>query len=354
MKVKVLIKKISYPIMQLREWRILVWKVNTDYSIPLFTKIKFALKGFTSNEYIWYDLEHNDYREYISDYERIRSREINSQYKIILDSKLLFDEIFRNYVRVPQIYAWVSDGLVYGLHDKEIDNETLLPFLKEINVCVLKLENGCEGKGTYVIQYIDEQFILNGFVMHENDVKKLILTNGKAILCEYMYQSEFENSLYPNATNTIRIVCAKKKGEAKAHIIKAVQRIGNDACKPVDNVSAGGYASEIDLKTGELGPAIAKCGPMERRMIEFDVHPDTGAQITGKVIPNWNTLKTEIIDLTNRFPYLNFVAWDVLLTEDGFCIIEGNASSGCGMFQMKHGVKNDELGDIYRSYGIIK
>ena len=133
-----------------------------------------------------------------------------------------------------------------------------------------------------------------------------------------------------------------------------MQRIGNDACKPVDNVSAGGYASEIDLETGVLGPAIAKYGPMDRRMKEFDYHPDTGAQIAGMVIPNWDAIKKGIVDLTNTFPYLNFVAWDVLLIEEGFCIIEGNASSGCGMFQMKHGVKNEELGDIYRSYGIIK
>ena len=45
---------------------------------------------------------------------------------------------------------------------------------------------------------------------------------------------------------------------------------------------------------------------------------------------------------------------NVLLTDDGFCIIEGNASSGCGIFQMEHGVRNSELGDIYRSYGVIK
>lgn len=358
MSVKYLLKRIYNDLMNFRNWFRLVWKNKTDYKVSLLTKTKYALKGFTVNEYIWYDLEHNDYREYISDYERIRSREINSEYKIILDSKLLFDEVFRKYTRVPKIYAWISGGIVYGLHGEDIENTSLIKTLKKYVIAVLKLENGYEGKGTYVIEYKQNNkenvFLVNGSLMSDVDVERLCLSNGNAILSEYMFQSEFENSLYPDAANTIRIVCAKKKGKEKTHIIKAVQRIGNDACKPVDNVSAGGYASEIDLETGELGPAIAKCGPMERRMIEFDVHPDTGAQITGKVIPNWKTLKTEIIDLTNRFPYLNFVAWDVLLTEDGFCIIEGNASSGCGMFQMKHGVRNSELGDIYRSYGIIK
>ena len=95
-------------------------------------------------------------------------------------------------------------------------------------------------------------------------------------------------------------------------------------------------------------------GTMERRLVFYNKHPDTDVQISGKIIPNWVQIKKEIVDLTNKFPYLNFVAWDVLLTNNGIYIIEGNASSGCGMFQMQHGVKNEELGDIYRNYNIIK
>jgi hypothetical protein len=93
---------------------------------------------------------------------------------------------------------------------------------------------------------------------------------------------------------------------------------------------------------------------MERRMKKFHVHPDSQTQIAGKVIPGWEQLKKDIVALTNKVPYLNFVAWDVLLTEEGFCIIEGNASSGCGIFQMEHGVRSSALGDIYRSYGVIE
>ena len=85
----------------------------------------------------------------------------------------------------------------------------------------------------------------------------------------------------------------------------------------------------------------------------FKNHPDTGEPFVGKKIPDWNNLVKQIVDLTNKFPYLNFVAWDILLTEEGFCMIEGNASSGCGIFQMKKGVKDSALGDVLRSYKII-
>ncbi len=133
-----------------------------------------------------------------------------------------------------------------------------------------------------------------------------------------------------------------------------MQRIGCKESIPVDNVHSGGMTCEINLKSGEVGCGIANLGKMENRMKPFKCHPDTGAQIEGKVIPNWEEIKGKVEELTNKIPYLNFVAWDVLLTEEGFCMIEGNASSSCDILQMKKGVRHSEIGEIYRSYGIIK
>ena len=64
--------------------------------------------------------------------------------------------------------------------------------------------------------------------------------------------------------------------------------------------------------------------------------------------------RKEIVGLANKFPYLNFVAWDVLLTDKGMCIIEANASSGINILQLWGGQKNKELGDLYRYYKLIK
>jgi hypothetical protein len=354
---KKLIKNIIRKLKDLAAWRRRVWKAKSDYKVPFFTKVKYALKGFATNEYVWFDFAKNDYHNYISDYERVRSRNINGNYKTILDDKLLFEEIFRNHTRVPIIYAWVSDGVIYGIHEYELNNSNVIEFIKNIGCAVLKWETGYEGKGTYIIKNEVEKnsLVVNGKTMRDSEVIKLFSNNGQAILCEYMHQSEFENELYPDATNTIRIICAKKKGEKTAHIIKAAQRIGNKESAPVDNVSAGAISCEINIDNGELlQGVIAKAHHKSNGERFFDIHPDTGAVLAGKQIPGWEKLKKDIEDMTNKFPYLNFVGWDVLLLDDGFCIIEGNASSGLMMFQQRHGVRNEEIGDIYRSYGIIK
>jgi hypothetical protein len=35
-----------------------------------------------------------------------------------------------------------------------------------------------------------------------------------------------------------------------------------------------------------------------------DVHPDTGAQISSRVIPNWSALKEHVLEVANRLPFL--------------------------------------------------
>lgn len=352
-----MLKKCYRRLKKWKDWYERVWKAENTFHVPLAKRLKYALMGFTANEFVWFDLEKHDAHDYISEYERINSREINGVYKAILDSKILFEEIFRHYVRVPAVYAWISDGIVYGLHGYEVDNSNLADFIRELGTAVLKQETGAEGKGTYIIagQAGERAFSINGAAASEQELLKLLGQDGQAILCEYMRQSEFENSLYPDAANTLRIVCGKKRGETETHVIKAVQRIGNDASRPVDNVSAGAIACPVDLETGRLGMG---CIPKSHERLGegrfFARHPDTGCMLEGKIIPDWERLKREITALTNRFPYLNYIAWDILLTEEGFCVIEANASSGCMMFQVEHGVRNEEIGAIYRSYGVIE
>lgn len=338
---------------RLLDWKQFVWDDKTDFQVPFRVKLQYALKGFSVNEYVWYDLAHNDYRTYISEYERLQSRAINGEYKFVLDNKLVFEEIFSQYTTVPRNYALIRNGQVCSLHDTPVNNENFGEFLRSSGKTVLKWLDRGGGKGTYLFESRDGVLLANGEECSDDTLEAIRCRKGTALLCQYMTQSAFSASLYPYTTNTIRIVCAKKKDENSARIIAAVQRIGCEDSIPVDNVSSGGMTSIIDLETGELSYGIAKLGRKDRRMKKYPVHPDSNTQIAGKVIPNWEQLKAGILILTNKVPYLNFVAWDVLLTEDGFCIIEGNASSGCGVFQMEHGVRDSALGDIYRSYGVI-
>lgn len=336
-------------------WYRIAWKPKSLFHVPFNKKIIYALRGFNSNEYVWYDLKQNNYRDYISEYERVSSRGINGEYKFLLDDKLIFSEIVGKYVKVPEIIAWIKNGDVYGIHGTEISNETLLEKIMSYKDVVVKWEKGYEGKGTFIIHYDGEVFTVNNVTHKPKEVEKIIFSYSNSILCEYMHQCDFENKLFADSVNTLRIICAKKNGEKKAKILYAVQRIGTKTSAPVDNVSAGALAALIDIETGTLESAIqAKSHDKNKLFLRYQSHPDNGSRIEGERIPNWEEIKKTIVELTNKLPYFNFVAWDVLLTTDGICVIEGNSSAGLMMLQVHGGVRNSVMGEIYRSYGIIK
>ena len=105
----------------------------------------------------------------------------------------------------------------------------------------------------------------------------------------------------------------------------------------------------IDLETGVL--SSAKC---LRSTKIYEEHPDSGKKIAGTVIPGWENIKKEILETTSKLPFMDFIAWDVLVTENGPCVIEANSSSGVNIIQLFGGQRNGELGNFFRHYGVIK
>ena len=120
-------------------WKLVVKAPNYFHVSPLI-KWRYAFRTFSANEYVWFRLDENDYRKYISNYERTLSREIDGKYKIVLDNKLIFEDVFGSVARVARSYAWVSGGHLYGRNGYQVDRESLIPFLKEKKEAVLKKE----------------------------------------------------------------------------------------------------------------------------------------------------------------------------------------------------------------------
>ena len=168
-------------------------------------------------------------------------------------------------------------------------------------------------------------------------------------LSEAMKQHPFLDEIYDKTVNTIRFITLKDPKTHQFKVFFAVQRIGTKETIPVDNGSRGGLVAKIDLETGILSEA--RC--LHNRNV-YKVHPDSGAPIEGVQIPNWQEMKADMLELANKLPYMHFIAWDILITEEGHCIIEANTSSGVNIIQLWGGQRYKELGDFYRYHGVIK
>ena len=118
--------------------------------------------------------------------------------------------------------------------------------------------------------------------------------------------------------STIRVVTFRRTG-GETGVLLACLRMPTGLLQ-VDNFEAGGIAAPIDLETGVMGKAVAK----DPRRGAFNVHPDSGAQIEGAVVPFFRESIDATLSAHRCFPWMPFVGWDVVVTDDGPLLLEAN------------------------------
>ena len=309
--------------------------------------------GFTADEYIIYDLANNDYREYLSEYERMRFREKARPYKIIMDNKILFNILISKYGRTNKLLAYKLQGL-YVAYEKGFEFEHIIDRLREYKKIVFKLESGPGGgAGFRLLEFSNNLYYVNKSVSTEQDIYDILGNNDDYLLEEYCQQNVFESTIFPSSVNTMRLITVRQT-TGKYELIAALHRFGSvkDAC--VDNASAGGLFSQIDIETGTLSSATSYKDLQSIRILHKQ-HPITGTQIEGVRIPGWNTIVKDICNLHHciSFTGVPFVAWDVALTDKGIVVIEGNTSCGFKFLQRWHGERNGRVGVWMKENGFI-
>ncbi len=136
---------------------------------------------------------------------------------------------------------------------------------------------------------------------------------------ERIIQVEEMSALNPSSVNTIRAITFLKDG--KATLLAAYVRIGRDGI--VDNFCNGGMLTPVDLETGTLMyPAV------DGENIAYDIHPITHTSIIGFKVPQWEKIKEMALEAALVVPQVRYVGWDIAVSENGPCLIEGNEYPG--------------------------
>ena len=325
-----------------------VLKIKNFYNVSFYCRLKANLKGFTANQYVNYKLNINNYKDYISEYERWKMREINGPYKFIFDNKIVSHDYFKQYFDVAKNLGWVKKGSIYDFSGGVYSKQETIDLLKRQGKTILKPNHGGGGKNVYLITY-DKNFLLNKEVIDESSLFEFIINKNDYLLNQYVNQHSYASTVYDQTVNTIRVVTVFDYDAGFSKVVAAIHRFGTVATIPVDNVSSGGLVSLIDLKTGELSEAKSTIS-----LKSYHNHPDSSQRIKGVVIPRWNDVLSQIRSVSDLIPFAKLIAWDVVMTEEGFSIIETNASTGVTIFQLWEGQKNSELGLYLKKHNIIK
>lgn len=332
-------------------WVVRILFAPNHFNVPFHKRIWHAISGgYMVDQVALYDFKHNDKKQYLSEFDWYRSRRINDPYSNMLNNKVVFTQIIERYCSTPEIYC-VKKGKRYaGMNGRTINNSTdMLNLLNEVGALVMKPVGAGKGKGIQIIKRKPNGYICNDEQISEDELIALFDEGKDQFFCAYAAQAEYLNELYPNAANTLRMIVLRSARTHEFELCFAVQRIGAAWTGAVDNGSRGGLVANVDIETGEMSQARTL-----HNLTVYEVHPDTRAQIKGRVIPNWENIKAGVLEVSRNFPYLDIIAWDILPTDEGFTVIEANTSSGVNIIQLWGPQRYGRLGEFYREHGIIK
>ena len=142
--------------------------------------------------------------------------------------------------------------------------------------------------------------------------------SGYQLVEEFLVQHPELNRLSPSAVNTVRIFTQLDE-EGGVDILGCRLRISVDS--PVDNLAAGNIAAPINESTGQLQGAAVYSDITKPQLTR---HPITHVKIIGFQIPFWEETLEMVKKAARLYPQNRSVGWDIVITENGPGLIEGN------------------------------
>lgn len=165
-------------------------------------------------------------------------------------------------------------------------------------------------------------------ILSENKKNKKKYNRGQennVILEEMIIQVPEMAVIHPDSVNGVRVTTVRV--EDKVNILYPWFKIGRNG-QFLTSAVYGTLDACIDAETGKVNTL----GYSETNE-KFDIHPDTGVPILGFQIPQWEKLIETVTELASSLNTIHYVGWDMVLTEKGWVLMEGNFS-GDFMWQM--------------------
>ena len=246
----------------------------------------------------------------------------DSKYLTCFNNKLIFNSIFRDYLRRSYINLLECSKLDF------------MNFLSGKNVVFAKIPDGFGGHG------------VSRLVLKEYDLEKLykqLLKNGQYLIEEEIVQCKELNKINPNVVCSFRVITLYKNG--KVYILNNALRVNKDS-------------SEIIGCTNDLYFSFNEDGIIDSNVIDdygqiYKMHPLTGMEFKRVKLDFVKEAFEMCKKAALRIPQVRYVGWDVAFTDKGPLIIEGNEYPGYGLIQF-YKLKNKSTGHLKEISDILK
>lgn len=317
------------PYMQ-KLWMSAVWDdLLHNKTASLREKLWCYKRGFMSYRIKQYGLTEDNYKNFLSDYQYHWLNRINNSYQIWINDKTTTRYVFEPYKQYLAKYYYdivKIEGVtcIKALQDIpegfDASFDGIFALLRRDKLLALKPSAGTHGDGFYRMEYADGKYLINGREMSEGEIIEMIEGfKSIYIITEYLFMHSELKKIYPYSVNTIRVAVVNQSAY-QPKIMQTYMRIGSSKSGFTDNVGYGGICAKIETATGRY-----YC-PEQLRDHKFTpcpIHPDTGVKIEG-IVPNWDYMCKGVLDICRFMPELEYLGFDIAITDDGFKIIEIN------------------------------
>ena len=286
-------------------------------------------RGFLSYHIKQYGLTEDNWRDCLSDRDYKWLRPLNNEYR-----KLLWDKVTLRYCLDK--YRQYLPGYYYHIVPRNGKTELLkmpdcpeylprsldglLELLRERKLLAMKPTVGSHGIGFYRLGFDGERYTVNGEEKTESEMLDFFSAlNDYYNISEYIVMHSALGKIYSQVACTVRIMVINRSGLDPV-IENAYFRIGTKSTGFTDNIGSGGVFAYVDEKTGFFHDAeVIK----EHIITPCPVHPDTGERIEG-MLPHWGEVLAVIPELCRYISPLEYLGFDVVITDSGFKILEIN------------------------------
>lgn len=244
-------------------------------------------------------------------------------------SQLLRDK-YKLYKKLEPYYK--RDVIEIG--GSEEDFVTFSAFVKKHPEFVVKPCNYWQGIGVHKVsmdKYGNDLRLAFDSILNEGaEIRKEHPSrDDRMVLEELIIQDESMAILHPASVNAIRATAVRGK-DGKFHVYHPWIKVGMNGTF-VASAALNGFDADIDAETG----VVISDGYQENGKV-YEVHPDTGIRIKGLQIPRWDEMLVMVDELMALLPEYGYIGWDLVLTKDGWVVMEGNYS-GDFVFQLIYG-----------------
>lgn len=277
--------------------------------------------GFLPLSAAAYEFDRDGFAPYVSDLARQQyGWEINGPASAYLDDKAKFHELLEDRgfeERVPRLIGRLESGDPIGIDDG------LAQLVREEGMVVVKPREGGGGNHVHVCRSDSGRILVDGHPVPEHRLET-IFDEREYVVTEFCPSGSYVRSIFPDAVSTARVITMNPI-EEDPFIASLSHKIGTERTAPLDTVGLGGISVHVD-ESGRFGTGVRYDGGRLARCTE---HPDTGERIDGTVIPEWGTIREELLTFLDAVPELRYVGWDIVVSDDGrWRILEGNTNPG--------------------------